>query len=140
MDNLSKKKLLLITFLLDIFLILNIYFNKHTILDILWTITVIICHILFYYNLIYENRYILDILHYFVFILPSLSLFTQNIYSKIISCFLLILIQILWIGEKKCILNEENYKFGYGNELNYYLIIFTPLLAFNIGYIYKNPK
>ena len=140
MDNLSKKKLLLITFLLDIFLILNIYFNKHTILDILWTITVIICHILFYYNLIYENRYILDILHYFVFILPSLSLFTPNIYIKIISCFLLILIQILWIVEKRCILNEDNYKFGYGNELNYYLIIFTPLLAFNIGYIYKNSE
>lgn len=140
MDNLSKKKLLLITFLLDIFLILNIYFNKHTILDILWTITVIICHILFYYNLIYENRYILDILHYFVFILPSLSLFTPNIYIKIISCFLLILIQILWIVEKRCILNEENYKFGYGNELNYYLIIFTSLLAFNIGYIYKNSE
>ena len=73
MDNLSKKKLFLITFVLDIFLIGNIYFNEHTILDTIWTITVIICHILFYYNLIYENRYILDILHYFVFILPSLS-------------------------------------------------------------------
>lgn len=137
MDNLSKKKLFLITFVLDIFLIGNIYFNEHTILDTIWTITVIICHILFYYNLIYENRYILDILHYFVFILPSLSLFTPNIYIKIISCFLLILIQILWIIEKRCILNEKNYKFGYGDELNYYLIILTSLLSFNIGYTYK---
>lgn len=138
MDDLSKQKLIIITFLLDIFLIGNIYFNKNTILDSAWTFSVIISHVLFYYNLIYVNRYILDILHYFIFILPTLALFTQNIYIKIISCFLLILIQILWIIEKRCILNEENHKFGYGDELNYYVIILTSMLSLNIGYVFKN--
>jgi hypothetical protein len=138
MDDLSKKKLIIITYLLDIFLIGNIYFNKHTILDIMWTFSVIMCHGLFYYNLIYENRYILDILHYFIFILPTFALFTPNIYIKIISCLLLILIQILWIIEKRCILNEENYKFGYGDALNYYVIMLTSMLSLNIGYVFKN--
>jgi len=137
MDDLSKKKLIIITFLLDIFLIANMYFNEHKILDNLWTLSVFTCHILFYYNLTFENRYILDILHYFIFILPTLALFTPNIYIKIISCFLLILIQILWIIEKRCILNEKVYQFGYGNELNNFVIILTSLLSFNIGYLAK---
>ena len=138
MDDLSKKKLITITFLLDLFLIGNIYFNNHTNLDIIWTFSVIVCHGLFYYNLIYENRYILDILHYFIFILPTFALFTPNVYIKIISCLLLILIQILWIIEKRCILNEENHKFGYGDELNFYVIILTSMLSFNIGHVFKN--
>ena len=132
MDNISKNKLFLITFLLDLFLLYIIFFNKLNYFDFFWILSVIVCHLLFYYNLVKENRYVLDILHYFVFILPSLTLFTKNGLIKGVSIFLLILIQILWIIEKKCILNEENTNFGYGNELNYYLIILTPLLAYTI--------
>jgi hypothetical protein len=50
----------------------------------------------------------------------------------------LILIQILWIKEKRCILNEDDYKFGYGNELNYYLVVYTPILALSIGTLYNS--
>ena len=132
MDDLSRKKLFLITFFLDLFLLYIIFFNQLNYFDFFWILSVIVCHMLFYYNLVKENRYVLDVLHYFVFIFPSLALFTKNVLIKFVCIFLLILIQILWIIEKRCILNEENTEFGYGNELNYYLIILTPLLAYSI--------
>jgi hypothetical protein len=93
---------------------------------------------LFYIALYNENRYILNVLHYFIFILPSFAIFINNICIRIISLLLLILIQILWIKEKRCILNEDDYKFGYGNELNYYLVVYTPILALSIGTLYNS--
>tara|TARA_Y100000991_G_C21945719_1_gene337375 strand:- start:315 stop:731 length:417 start_codon:yes stop_codon:yes gene_type:complete len=134
MDELSKKKLFYITFILDLFLVYIIIFQKLNKFDFFWVLSVIICHILFYYNLIKENRKNLDILHYFVFILPLLSLFAKNILIKILSISLLILIQILWIVENRCILNGNDDSFGFGNKINYLFIIFTPILGFNIGY------
>lgn len=133
MDQNSKNKLYMITIFLDIFLLYGLFFYNLNTFDFYWVLSVFLSHLLFYYNLIYYNRYILDILHYFVFILPSLSLFAENIVIKVLSIVLLVLIQVLWIKENRCILNEEDTKFGYGNELNYYLIILTPILAYNTG-------
>jgi hypothetical protein len=134
MDQLTKNKLVLITIFLDIVLLCALFFYTFETFDSFWIISVFISHLLFYYNLIFYNRYILDILHYFVFILPSLSLFAKNIVIKILSLVLLILIQVLWVLENRCILNEKDSKFGYGNELNYYLLLLTPILSFNIGH------
>ena len=133
-DNKSIKKLIIITFILDLFLFGTIYYNKNKLFDCIWISSVIVCHILFYYSLINYNIYILNILHYLIFILPSLSLFTNNIFINIISFLVIILIQFLWIYEKKCILNENDKQFGFGNELHYYVILLSSLLALNIGY------
>ena len=134
MDEGSKNKLYIITLILDIFLLYGLFFNKFDVFDSCWMITVLICHMLFYYSLILNNRDILDILHYFVIILPSLSIFSKNVVIKTLSLLLLILIQILWVLEGRCILNEKEYEFGYGDELNYYMILITPILGFNLGY------
>ena len=130
------QKLIIFTFTIDLLLLGTIYY-KNAIFDYVWIFSVILCHILFYYSLINYNEYILNILHYFIFILPSLAIFTNNIFINIISFLLMILIQFLWIYEKKCILNENDKQFGYGNELNYYVILLSSLLAFNIGYNLK---
>jgi len=135
-DDKSIQKLIIFTFTIDLLLLGTIYY-KNAIFDYVWIFSVILCHILFYYSLINYNEYILNILHYFIFILPSLAIFTNNIFINIISFLLMILIQFLWIYEKKCILNENDKQFGYGNELNYYVILLSSLLAFNIGYNLK---
>lgn len=137
-DDKSIKKLKIFTFIIDLLLLKTIYYKK-SIYDCIWIFSVILCHILFYYNLINYNEYILNILHYFIFILPSLAIFTNNIIINIISFLLMMLIQFLWLYEKKCILvdNNNNKQFGYGNELNYYVILLSSLLALNIGYNLK---
>ena len=138
MDNKSKTKLFIITILLDLFLLFAIIKYTISATGLLWIASVFVCHLLFYIALYNENRYILNVLHYFIFILPSFAIFINNICIRIISLLLLILIQILWIKEKRCILNEDDYKFGYGNELNYYLVIYTPILALSIGTLYNS--
>ena len=135
-DDKSIQKLIIFTFTIDLLLLGTIYY-KNAIFDYVWIFSVILCHILFYYSLINYNEYILNILHYFILILPSLAIFTNNIFINIISFLLMMLIQFLWIYEKKCILNENDKQFGYGNELNYYVILLSSLLAFNIGYNLK---
>ena len=113
--------------------------NNLIFFDKLWILLVILTHIIFYYSLFYNKRNILDILHYLVFILPILALFTNNIYIKLVSLFLVVVIQFLWVKENRCILNEkDNKQFGYGNELNYGVILLTVILSFNIGYTYKH--
>ena len=105
--------------------------------DTFWVSIVLLSHVFFYYNVINYNRKILEILHYLIFILPTLSLLSDNIFIKTISLCLIVLIQILWIKENRCILNESDSKFGYADELNYYVIFLTCLLSLNISYKIK---
>ena len=76
----------------------------------------------------------MDILHIFIFIFPFLSIFANNIFIKFVSIFMLIVIQVLWVYENRCILNEEEEGFGYGNEINTFCIVFTPILAISINF------
>jgi hypothetical protein len=138
MDSNDKKKLFMVTIILDLLLLTIFFLNKLFLFDKIWVITVILSHILFYYSLHTQNKPFLEILHYLVFILPFLVLFANNIYLKVISLFLVILIQFLWIYEERCILNEKGETFGYGKEISYAIIILTVLLSLNIGYSYKS--
>ena len=137
MEEHDRNKLLAITGILDIFLILIIFLYKLNMFDTFWVSIVLLSHVFFYYNIINYNRKILEILHYLIFILPTLSLLSDNIFIKTISLCLIVLIQILWIKENRCILNESDSKFGYADELNYYVIFLTCLLSLNIGYKIK---
>lgn len=134
MNNFDKTKLYIITIILDFFLLNILLINKSSFFDKIWITSVIISHILFYYSLTYDIKIIIDILHIFVFILPTLSFFCSNIFLKIISIFLFTIIQLLWVYEKRCILNEENEDWGYGDYLNSHVIIFSVILSINIGY------
>jgi hypothetical protein len=100
MDQLSKRKLYVITFSLDGPLLYGLNTLSFSMFDQFWVSMVLGCHLLFVYAL-YSNDYrLIDILHYFVAILPFLSIATTHILLKIMSCSLLVLMQILWIKEK----------------------------------------
>jgi len=126
-------KLYILTVFLDIALLLILFMNKLVIFDKIWIVTVLFAHLLFYYGLKENNRQMLDILHYSIFIYPTISIFAKNIFIRLLSLFLLVAIQMLWVYEKRCILNEKNQKFGYGDVINYFSIIITVLLALTIN-------
>lgn len=133
----DKNKLYIITLTIDVFIIYTLLRYKLSLNDIIWCITVLISHILFIYALKTTYTNLVNFLHILIFILPLFTIFTQNILIKIITCLLLFVIQILWIKEQRCILNEEDYVFGYGNILNYYTLILTIIIAIQIGYKLK---
>tara|TARA_B110000037_G_scaffold85707_1_gene101655 strand:- start:186 stop:629 length:444 start_codon:yes stop_codon:yes gene_type:complete len=134
MNSLDKIKLFILTGIIDIFLFVLLYFIKLTFIDKLWIFSVLISHLLFFYFLSFYNKYIIDLIHKFIFILPVVSIFCNNLFIKIISLFLFIIIQILWVFENRCILNEEDYEWGYGDYLNSFVIIFSVILSINIGF------
>ena len=134
MDQLSKRKLYVITFSLDGPLLYGLTTLSFSIIDQLWVSMVLGCHLLFVYAL-YSNDYrLIDILHYFVAILPFLSIATTHILLKIMSCSLLVLMQILWIKEKRCIMNVGRSDFGYGDKISYFILLLTVTLSGLIGY------
>jgi hypothetical protein len=130
-------KLFFITLIIDIQYLVALYYSYLSVYDKLWISSLLILHILFYYGLFTVNRNLLDFLHYFVFIMPILALLIDNLYFKIITLFLITLIQFLWLSEERCILNEKNYIFGYGKEVSLLIILLTILLSANIGYTFS---
>ena len=129
----DKKKLYVITFLLDSGLIYLCTKKNLPRIDKLWCYTTLLLHGSFYYGLYKNNRPLLDKLHYWVFLLPVLSTITKTIYPKILSLFLLLLIQYLWVIEDKCILNEEGQSLGFGGITTISTVTLNTILSFQIG-------
>ena len=136
MNQNDKYTLYTITSIFDITLLLIIYSNDLKYTDNIWIGTVYTSHILFYNGLYYNKRNIINMLHPLIFIVPFSSVFVYNIYIKVLSLLLIILVQFLWIIENRCILNESNETFGYGNSSSYLAILITNILSMNIGYTY----
>tara|TARA_B100000035_G_scaffold178043_1_gene151814 strand:- start:12100 stop:12543 length:444 start_codon:yes stop_codon:yes gene_type:complete len=134
MNYSDKVKLFILTGVIDLFLFLTLYFTKLNFIDKLWIFSVLVSHSLFFYFLSFYNKYVIDLIHKFIFILPVVSIFCSSLFIKFISLFLLIVIQILWVFENRCILNEEDYEWGYGDYLNSFVIVFSVILSINIGY------
>jgi hypothetical protein len=133
MKDSERNKLYTITAVLDSGLIyLCTKKNLHPI-DKYWCYLTFFSHGLFYHALYKKNRFLLDQLHYWVFLLPVLSTFTKTIYPKIMSLFLIIVIQYLWIIEDKCILNEDNQTTGFGGLTGIGTITLNTILSFQIG-------
>ena len=125
------KKLISITLILDTLLIYCLTKFKLNAYDFYFIVITLGLHILFIYYLLNYNKYYIYILHIFVFILLGLGVFIQNKYLLAIPFALLVIIQILWQIEKKCILNEEKEigKFnGYDNTIQ--------LTTMSLGYYY----
>ena len=133
-ESQHKQTLTILTMSIDIFLVYVLYRVPFNIKDKIWIYTVLVSHVIFLHALYTDNRTTLDIIHPLIFILPFLSLFATNIWIKTISAILLIIIQLLWIKENKCILNEKTTEFGYGDELAFATLITTSLLCLNIWY------
>ena len=93
----NKIKLYIITLSIDFFLIYIILNYKLNIIDQIWCSIVLISHIMFIYALKIYYKNLLDFLHILIFTVPLLTLLTHNIFTKIITCILLIIKQIIRI-------------------------------------------
>ena len=136
-NDCDNNKLYVITLSIDVFIIYTLLMYNLSLNDIIWCMTVLISHILFIYALKTNYTSLVQFLHILIFILPAFTLFTQNILTKIVTCALLFVIQILWIKEERCILNEEGEEFGFGNLISYYTLVLTIIIAIQIGYKLK---
>jgi len=134
----DKKKLYILTGLLDVLIINIMIFTKMNTFDKAFSYIILFTHAIFFFFLNFYNKKMLDYLHVAIFAALGVSIFLSNIYLLITCCKLLIIIQILWVIENRCILNEKNDKFGFGKEINIFCIILTSILAFKIGYKYQN--
>jgi len=133
MEQKDKNKLYLMTFLLDSGILYVLIKKKLHFFDKSWLLTTLLTHGTFFYALKNNKRKILDFLHHLVFLLPLTSLFSKTIYPKILSLFLLIAIQFLWVIENRCILNEKDQTLGYGDITSICTITLNTLLSFQIG-------
>ena len=133
MDLRSKYLLYILTLMLDTFILNILYFNNLNYFDIAFCITLLFSHILFYYGLIYYNKNLLDCLHIAVFIYVLLSVFLQNKYLIGLVLLFTIILQILWIIENKCILNEGDENWGMSNTISIITILMNTILAYKLG-------
>ena len=128
LEKKNIQKLIYITLFIDILLIYCLLKFKLNTYDFNFIIITLGLHISFIYFLLNYHKNIIYFLHISIFILIGLGLFIQNKYLLMIPFMLLVIIQILWQLEKKCILNEEEETFGYDNTIQ--------LTALGIGYYY----
>ena len=106
--------------------------------DKLFVIIVLISHIFFYYSLYYNDKHIINIIHYILFISLLLSIFIKNKYLLSLCLSIIIFIQILWIICKECILNRISYiECGYGDLTSIVVLLLTIAMAFKLGFLVK---
>jgi hypothetical protein len=130
----DKIKLFSITIILDILLLSIMKLSKLNIFDSWFVYVILISHLLFYGSLTLYNKKVLDILHVVIFAALGTSIFLSNIYLLLTCLLLLIMIQILWLIESRCILNESGEIWGYGDIIQVGTIIWTVLLSLKIFY------
>jgi hypothetical protein len=136
----DKKKLYLLTVILDLFLLYALITNNLCNKDKIFIFIVLTTHLTFFYSLYIENKKILDLLHIMLFLLLLFGIFLENIYLLSICLFLLFIIQALWIYENRCILNEKEYTFGYGKQLSISVLLLTIIYSIKIGLTFNNTK
>ena len=134
-DNTCKNKLYCLTLILDIVLLFVLFNYKLNNFDLFFCISLLISHALFFYGLVYYNKKLLDRLHVFVFISIIISL---NLTNKILIglvLFFTITLQVLWIIENKCILNEEGETSGMTKTISLGTLCINTILAYKLGKI-----
>lgn len=138
MNLIDKLKLFILTAITDISLIYIYVYLTFSIYEQLWLLLTFIVHINFYVGIIYNFRKLLDFLHIFVFLLPFLTLFLQNWYIKFVALLFVLAIQMLWIKEERCILNEINddKSYGYGKIINVVTLFLGTILSYQLGILH----
>ena len=126
----NKIILMFITLVLDVLIIYSLI-HKLKLFDFYYAFSILIIHGIFINALFLNNRKILDILHYSVFLYIAFSPFLSNKYLIGANLLLLFLIQLLWILKNCCILNDPNnpIRFGFGYEISIFTLIYTIILA-----------
>ena len=147
LETKNKLKLAFLTCILDI-AIINTYVSGTSknqspiqtantnlpLYDKIFCILILGTHLFFYIFLYFYNEDVLQFIHVIVFLSLGISVFLSNINLIIICLFLIIVIQIQWVIEKRCILNEKKYDFGYSKDLEIYTRIITIILLIKVIY------
>lgn len=135
MNLIDKLKLFILTIVTDVSLFYIYLFLINTSFDKYWLILTFIVHVNFYIGIVFNLRLLLDFLHLFVFLLPFLTLFLLNWYLKLVSLIFVLSIQILWINEERCILNEPDTDigFGFGKLINIATLFLGTILSYQLG-------
>lgn len=131
MDIIDKIKLFFLTIFIDLVLCLISLFELDY-YNLLFIYSLLLTHIIFIISLIYELNLVLKIIHHLVFFYPILSLLITNLYLKLLNLGVIIVVQILWIIEGRCILSETKNEFGYGELTSYFVWLLTFFLLLNI--------
>ena len=95
-----------LTVCLDVVLLGILFYTFTRCMDKALIIATLVIHLIFLRALRANNRSVLDVLHVFVFVIPLFSLFVSNVLIKCISVLFLIVIQYLWLTQKRCILKK----------------------------------
>ena len=138
-ETFDKQRLAGLTLFLDIGLLWIVSTFTLNLFDYLFIGFVFFCHICFYWALFYDMLIWLDYLHYSIFLSLFASLLLQNKWLLSICLFLITVIQLLWIQEERCILNDPQCSntFGYGKELWHVTLLYSIILSAKIGYVWK---
>lgn len=131
MNIIDKLKLFFLTIFIDLLLCLISLFEIDY-YSLLFLNSLLLTHLIFIISLIYELNLVLKIIHHLVFFYPILCFFISNLYLKLICLSVLLIVQVLWIIEGRCILNETENEFGYGELTSYFVRLLTFLLLLNI--------
>lgn len=134
-DDGSREKLVIITFLMDATILSILLGDRLNNFDLYYGATLVLSHLLFYYALYYYEKGLLDILHIFVFIYIFLASFLQNQCLLTLITLVLVSIQLLWITEGKCILNENDEVWGCCKYVHAFSIFMNSFLCFKLGSI-----
>ena len=134
-DNKYKNIVYCLTLFLDIVLLFILCNYKLNCFDFIYCISSLISHALFLYVLIYYNKKLLDCLHVAIFIYVLLSIFLQNKYLIGLCLFFTLTLQVIWIIENKCILNEGNENWGMSKSISLLTLLINTILAYKLGNI-----
>jgi len=141
MDRIYKTCLYFITVLLEIMIVYawKQEGDKWNAWDKGFCIFVFCCHIPFYFALFFENRRMLDILHFTVFLSTLFGFFVNSYFLLLLIISFCIGIQVQWTCINKCILNsdEQNISsnFGFGKITTISTLLYTCFLSYRLGII-----
>ncbi len=143
MDRIYKISLFLITILLEIAIgyAFKLEGDTWNTWDKGFCIFVFCCHIPFYFALFFENRKMLDILHFTVFLSTLFGLFVNSYFLLLLIISFCIGIQMQWTCINKCILNSDDQNirsnFGFGKITTILTLLYTCFLSYRLGIMIK---
>ena len=133
----DKIKLSALTLFVDLGFIYGLYYKKLNLYDKIFSACTLTTHSIFLYYLYKQNKKKLDLLHCFIPILLIGSTKLTNPLLIFSSLTMLSGIQILWVIEERCILNDSKDTWGFTKSIQISAILLTILLSVKLGYNVK---
>ena len=130
----DKLKLSSLTLFVDLGFAYGLCCQKLNMYDKVFSVCTLSTHSIFLYYLYKRNKKKLDLLHCFI---PILLIGSTRLTHPLLifsSLTLLSAIQILWVIEERCILNDSKDTWGFTKSIQISAILLTILLSVKLGY------